>query len=171
MNQDWKAGMPAVLKPVVRGLEWVGSLLLFAMMALTFVDVIGRYFFNHAVTGGFEMTELMLASLIFFGLPLVTLRDGHISVDLLENILPNWFRQIRDRVVFLLVAGAYLFLGYRLWIKAGEFVEYSDQTAVLLIPIAPVVYAMSVLSFLSAAIAISMALTGRRTGQSPTSVS
>ena len=48
------------------------AVLLFAMMVLTFVDVWGRYFFNSPVPGGFEVTELMMAALIFAGLPLAT---------------------------------------------------------------------------------------------------
>ena len=47
-------------------------MLLFCLMTLTCVDVIGRYFFSMPVTGGFELTEMMLAALIFVGLPLVT---------------------------------------------------------------------------------------------------
>jgi hypothetical protein len=55
-----------------RGLGGLASALLFFMMALTFVDVVGRYLFNTPVYGGFEMTEVALATLIFAGLPLVT---------------------------------------------------------------------------------------------------
>ena len=43
------------------------------------IDVVGRYFFSMPVTGGFEMTEILLASLIFAGLPLVTLRDDRVG--------------------------------------------------------------------------------------------
>ena len=45
---------------------------LFLMMAITAVDVAGRYVFNKPLTGGFEITELLLAALIYCGLPLVS---------------------------------------------------------------------------------------------------
>ena len=38
---------------------------LFLMMMITAVDVIGRYVFNKPLAGGFEITEMLLAALIF----------------------------------------------------------------------------------------------------------
>ncbi len=157
---------PLALRILAKTLEYAGALLLFSMMLLTFVDVIARYFFSRSITGGFEITEIMLATLIFCGLPLVTLRDGHITVDLIEGWLPNGFRALRDRFVFLLVAVLLGYLGYQLWKKAGTFVEFNDQTAVLLIPLAPVCYAMAILTLISAVISLILSITGYRTGQS-----
>ena len=149
-----------------RLLEWMGAVLLFAMMTLTLVDVIGRYFFSAPVPGGFEVTEIMLATLIFCGLPLITMRDGHITVDLIEGALPAWFRTLRDRAVFLLMAVCLGYIGWRLFSKAGDFVRYNDQTAVLNIPLAPVCYAMSILAILSAIVAAVLMIFGPATARS-----
>lgn len=157
---------PAAVRILAKLLEYISALLLFAMMALTFVDVIARYFFNRSITGGFEITEIMLATLIFCGLPLITLRDGQITVDLLEGFLPDGFRALRDRIVFFTAGIILAYLGWQLWRKAGTFVEFNDQTAVLLIPLAPVCFAMSILTFISAAISMLLSYTGYRTGQS-----
>ena len=57
----------------VEGLLGVAaSLILLAMMLLTFVDVVARYVLNRPVRGAFEVTELLLLVLIFAGLPLVS---------------------------------------------------------------------------------------------------
>jgi len=153
-----------VQSPVVRYastlLEYVGAALLFAMMMLTFVDVIARYFFSRSITGGFEITEIMLATLIFCGLPLITLRDGHITVDLLEGFLGTSIKKLRNRFVYIMMAIVLAFLSYRLWLKGITFVEYNDQTAILYIPLAPVCFIMSVLSFISAGIAAYFAASG-----------
>jgi TRAP-type C4-dicarboxylate transport system permease small subunit len=85
---------------------------------------------------------------------------------LIEGWLPNGFRALRDRFVFLLVAVLLGYLGYQLWKKAGTFVEFNDQTAVLLIPLAPVCYAMAILTLISAAISLILSITGYRTSQS-----
>lgn len=156
---------PALVRYTSRLLEYIGALLLFAMMMLTFVDVIARYFFSRSITGGFEVTEIMLATLIFCGLPLITLRDGHITVDLLESFLGKSIKKFRDRFVYIMVAVVLAFLGYRLWLKGITFVEYNDQTAILYIPLAPVCFIMSVLSILSAAIATFFAITGSNPGK------
>jgi len=41
------------------------------------------------VTGGFEMTEMLLARSSSAGLPLVTLRGDHITVDLFDAVTPR----------------------------------------------------------------------------------
>lgn len=128
----------------VRLLGVMGTALLFAMMALTFVDVWGRYVFNAPVPGGFEVTELMMATLIFAGLPLTTLYDEHVCVDLLDGVFPRPFARLRDAIVRLLCAGMMGVLSYRMWLKADEQVGYGDQTAVLQISVAPVTYFVSV---------------------------
>ena len=64
------------------------SAILFAMMALTFVDVVLRYLFNRPLRGGFELTELMLLVLIFAGLPLVSHADEHVTMDFIDRLLP-----------------------------------------------------------------------------------
>ena len=44
--------------------------MLFAMMALTFVDVIGRYVVNSPLLGAYELTEVLLALVVFGAVPL-----------------------------------------------------------------------------------------------------
>jgi len=156
---------PAFVRYATKLLEYIGALLLFAMMMLTFVDVIARYFFSRSITGGFEITEIMLATLIFCGLPLITLRDGHITVDLLEGFFAKGFKKFRDRLVYIMVAVVLAFLGYRLWLKGLTFVEYNDQTAILYIPLAPVCFIMAVLSIVSAGIAAFFAVSGHTPGK------
>ena len=73
-------------RAVVPALGTIAAALMFCLMLLTCVDVVGRYFFNKPVTGGFELTEMLLAALIFAGLPLVTLRGDHITVDLFDPV-------------------------------------------------------------------------------------
>src|SRR4030095_2451767 len=63
------------------------SAILFAMMLLTFVDVVARYVFNRPLRGAFEVTELMLLVLIFAGLPLVSFPDEHAVMDFVDRVL------------------------------------------------------------------------------------
>src|SRR5258707_10984481 len=71
-------------------LGYAAAAVMLFLMLLTCVDVVGRYFLNKPLTGGFELTEVLLASLIFAGLPLVTLRGDHITVDLFDPVTPDW---------------------------------------------------------------------------------
>ena len=76
----------------------LAAVLLFCLMALTCADVIGRYFLGTPIYGAFEMTEMLLAALIFAGLPLVTLRNDHVTVDLLDPVMPDWLLRIQHVV-------------------------------------------------------------------------
>ena len=58
-----------------RALGTAAAVLLFCLMALTTADVVGRYIFNWPIRGAFEITELLLLTLIFAGLPLASRAD------------------------------------------------------------------------------------------------
>jgi TRAP-type C4-dicarboxylate transport system permease small subunit len=126
------------------------SALLFAMMCLTFVDVVGRYLFSQPIRGGFEITELMLLVLIFAGLPLVSHGDEHVTMDFIDRMLPPRAVDVLIRVVHALVAAMFFFLTWQMLIKAQRISAYGDTTDVLRITIGPFVYFMAVMIGLTA---------------------
>ena len=70
-----------------RALGAAAAMLLFGLMALTTADVIGRYIFNWPLRGAFEITELLLLTLIFAGLPLASRADEHVTLDFIDMAL------------------------------------------------------------------------------------
>ena len=128
------------------------SAILFAMMTLTFVDVIGRYIFNRPVRGGFEVTELMLVVLIFAGLPLVSHANEHVTMDIADHFMTRHVRRALDRVVHAAVAAIFAFMAWQMTIKAQRISSYDDATEVLVIPYGPFVYFMAAMLALSAAV-------------------
>jgi TRAP-type C4-dicarboxylate transport system permease small subunit len=119
------------------------SAILFAMMLLTFVDVVARYLFNFPLRGAFEVTELMLLVLIFAGLPLVSHADEHVTMDFIDRMLSQGASLILVRVVHALVALVMFFLAWQVWIKAKRIAGYGDTTDVIKIPVGPFVYFMA----------------------------
>ena len=79
------------------------------MMMLTAVDVAGRYLFNKPLAGGFELTEMMLAALIYCGLPLVSKRREHIVIDTFDPLMSKRVKRgldmVADVVCFVTLAG------------------------------------------------------------------
>jgi len=140
----------------------VAGAILFAMMALTAVDVFQRYVMGVAIRGAFEVTELMMVVLIFAGLPLVSLKDEHVTVDLLDHALPRVVRRSLRVIAHLVAAAALAGMSWLLWRKAGQVVEYGDVTAALRVGLAPFVYLMSGLSLVTALIHLYAAF--RRSG-------
>jgi TRAP-type C4-dicarboxylate transport system permease small subunit len=123
----------------------VAGVVLFAMMALTCVDVVGRYFLSKPIYGGFEITEMLLAALIFCGLPLVTLRGEHVTVDVLDPITPEWAFRVQHAVACLISFVATGYLAWRLWIRAVNMDNAGETTAQLKFKLAYLTYAMSIL--------------------------
>jgi TRAP-type transport system small permease protein len=119
------------------------SAILFAMMALTFVDVVARYVFNRPIRGAFEVTELLLLVLIFAGLPLVSHADEHVTMDFIDRWLGPGGRRALNRAIDLLVAALMFFMAWQVWIRAGRVSSYGDATDVLRIAYAPFVYFMA----------------------------
>lgn len=66
----------------------LAATLLLALMAVTGIDVVGRYLLNAPLSGAFEMTELLLGALVFMALPLVSRHGAHVEVDLLASVVP-----------------------------------------------------------------------------------
>lgn len=133
------------------------ALLLVAMTLLTTVDVVGRYFLNRPLAGAFELTELAMGAMVFFSLPLVTLRREQVTVDLLAGAVPvRWQRW--QRALFDLVAAACLgAIAWQLWLKAGHMLAAGETTATLHVPIYPLVYTMAVLAAVTVAVMVAMA--------------
>ena len=118
---------------------------LFAIMALTLVDVSGRKLLSQSVPGSLELTELLMVVVIFAGLPLVSLAGEHVVFDSLDPWIPPWLRRIQNTIVELFCMAALAGMAWLMWIKAGQMMEYGDITAQLKIVQWPFVYGMSAL--------------------------
>lgn len=118
---------------------------LFAIMALTFFDVLGRKFLSNSITGSLEVTELLMVVVIFSALPLVSERGEHVEFDSLDPYLPPWVRRSQDFIVHLLCAGVLFALGWLMWQTGGQFLATGETTAQLQILKAPFLYGMGVL--------------------------
>jgi TRAP-type C4-dicarboxylate transport system permease small subunit len=130
----------------------LAALALFAIMALTLVDVAWRKFFSASVPGALELTELLMVAVIFAALPLVSLADEHVVFDTLDGRMPAAVKRVQRVLVDALCAAALAGLAGLMWIKAGQLASYGDTTAQLKLPVGPFVYAMAVLCALTAAV-------------------
>lgn len=140
----------------VRGLRGVigavAACLLVLMLAVTSVDVVGRYFFDAPLLGAFEVSEVAMAMLIYAGLPLVCLERGNVSVTLLTERLGPAARRVQESVVHLVGAGVAGVLAWQLAAHAARLFTYGDATMFLGIPLGPVAAVMAALTGLAAVI-------------------
>lgn len=136
-----------LLQPLLRRLAEVS---LAAMALLTLVDVLGRYVFSFPVRGSVELTELLMVAVIFSGIPLATAAHAHVAVDLVTLALGPRARKVQTALAHTIALGASLLFGSVTWSRAMAALEFQDQTTMLGIPLAPMVFFMSVLLFVNA---------------------
>ncbi len=138
-------------KPLAALCGTIAALALFAIMALTLVDVSGRKLISTSLPGALEVTELLMVAVIFAGLPLVSLQGEHVIFDSLDRLLPAWLRRVQQALVNLLCAAALAGLAWLMWSKAGQMADFGDTTAQLKLSLSPFVRVMSVLIAVTAA--------------------
>jgi TRAP-type C4-dicarboxylate transport system permease small subunit len=118
--------------------------LLFCLMLLTFLDVAGRNLVNRPVSGTSELTELMLAAVIFLMLPRVAIAGQHIVIDLVDTMVPKAAVAWLDAFASLLGAVMFFLIGWQVWVMGDKALGYDDRTPTLHIPMGPILYAMGV---------------------------
>ncbi|WP_068313004.1 TRAP transporter small permease [Polycladidibacter hongkongensis] len=115
---------------------WVASAALFALMLMTFFDVIMRSLFNAPFEPATELTRILMAVLVFSVLPLISVRGGHINVDLLDGLFLRLRLHVwRDGLISLICGGLLYWPVMRLWVLAERARDYGDVTEYVGIPV------------------------------------
>ena len=123
---------------------------LFAIMVLTLIDVTGRKLISTSVPGSLEMTELLMVVVIFAGLPLVSLSGEHVVFDSLDPLIPPVIKRLQQALVELICAACLLGVGWLMWVKGNQMIEYGDISAQLKLTLGPFVWIMSALCAVTA---------------------
>ncbi len=149
-------------------LSSVAALCLFAMMALTFGDVIARYFFNWPVAGGEEFQSFMLGLIIFSGVPLVTRAERHIAVRSFAALLKGRALFVQRAFVLAATGAGFAFIGYLILEQANTLREEGILSNYLDIPEAPFTYVIAGLTWIAALVALERLVLLFRDGEAET---
>ena len=139
-----------VLRLAERLLGVMVAILLMAMMFVTAVDVFGRYLLSRPLPGAFELTEIMLAMIVFIAMPLVCLHRENITVTLITDRLSSRARNLHHAVVSLACGVILAIVSWRLMEHALQLASYGDVTVFLRAPKGPIGYTMSAFTALAA---------------------
>lgn len=120
------------LDRVARALAYAGGLVLVLLALTTVVSTIGRAFVGlqiglGPIPGDFELVEAGTAVAIFSFMSWCQLKQGHVSVDILDGYAP---RRVNDLLVLIgnvLVFLVAFVIVWRLWMGFGEQVTWFDQ--------------------------------------------
>lgn len=133
------------------------GVLLFALAAVTIIDVVGRYFFAAPLSGGKELTELLVMGVVFAGLPAITLDDDHVTADLFTQAFGPSARAVQLFIARIASGVALLIGGWQLWLYGARLASYGQTTLYLKIPVGPVGYAAAVVCIASGILVLAMA--------------
>ena len=141
-----------------QALGYFAALTLFVTMALTLVDVLGRYFFSAPLPAGHELTELLVGVVVYTAIPLITIRNQQITITLFSARWPGWLRQLLLTIVPLFSAVVMGLLAWRLIVQASKLAEFGSATIYLQWSIYPFVYFMGIMAVLSTLIYLVLAI-------------
>jgi TRAP-type transport system small permease protein len=122
------------VKWLVLFLQGLSAVTLFALMMVTCVDVVGRYVFNRPLTGSTELTEIAVGIVVFSVLPIISWRNDHIVVDLLDPLFPALAQFIRTIIINICICIGLVFLGRRINVLGERSLSYEEVTEYLEIP-------------------------------------
>lgn len=132
-------------------LRFAAAAATFLMMTVSVIDVVGRKFVGKPLRGSVELIEVLMLVTVFLAWPLVTRKRAHITLDLVDNLMPPGVQALRERlgelVGCLLMFGT-AFLAYS---RASQALRESETTTLLLIPLAPLYYSVAALFVLTGA--------------------
>ena len=138
-----------------RALVVFASIVLFVIMWLTVVDVILRYN-NISITGLFEVIEVLMGIMYFAGVRIITAKDGNVDESIMDSFVVGRLRLVQKISVNLICVTVLSTFAWLLWVKADGLAGYNDVTLFARIPLAPVCYFMSVMTFISIPIQFAM---------------
>ena len=108
----------------------VAGWLLVGMMALIFVDVIGRYLFNRPLPGVYEFTEdILMVAIIFLGVAAAE----HVRVRVAIERLRGRARQIVELLDLLIPIGLIALMTWQTGVMAGFSWKTREATEAIIL--------------------------------------
>jgi tripartite ATP-independent transporter DctM subunit len=106
-------------------------------MLIVVIDILLRIVFSAPIIGGYEIVQLLMILLIYFGLPYVTSKNAHISVGIGISRLP-----IKSRLFITGTANIYglllfVLISVKNFQRAVEIWQLKGTTSLLYVPLYP----------------------------------
>jgi TRAP-type transport system small permease protein len=127
--------MMSFVSAAARFLTRVAAVFLLGMVAINVVDVGLREGINAPIFGTHEIVVLMLAAVAFLAIPEVFLRDQHITIELIDQVIPDravgWLRALGSLFALVFVT----LLAWYMVQPALDYIRFGDVTMDLEIPL------------------------------------
>ena len=116
----------------------IGSMLILLLGTLTLIDVFGRYLLNKPFKGSLEISELIMAGVLFLCLAYSFSLKSHIKVDVIVSKFSPRAQVYLDACATTI---SLIFLSLVVWQGTKRAIEQlGNYTEILKIPISPVAF-------------------------------
>lgn len=144
----------SILRAVSNGLNAIGAITLTFIMLLTVADVLMRAV-ARPILGTYEVVSILLAVVIGFSIPKVSLDNGHVYMEFLVERLSWRNRAIMITFTRILCIALFIIIGYNLFSVANEFRMSGEVTPTIQLPFYPAAYGVGVCCFLECFVFVS----------------
>ncbi|MBM4323299.1 MAG: TRAP transporter small permease [Deltaproteobacteria bacterium] len=125
-----------------RGLAFVASLSLIAMMLVTVGEMVSRMF-GHPMAGTIETTTWLAAVTTAFALGYTQIHRGHVSIDLFVNRLGLRLRAVINMLMYLTLTALFMIVTWNLFLHAGVLRKSGSLSETMKVIVYPWVYLAS----------------------------
>ncbi|MGE0563201.1 MAG: TRAP transporter small permease [Pseudolabrys sp.] len=137
--------MLAWIDRIVRALVlWFGGAVLLALLALTVIDVTGRYFLDWPLYGSLDLYSALLASVVAISIPYGQRTGAHVSADVFAHIASPAVERFIALLVRLVSAAVAALWAWHLYRSGNTAALLEESTQLLGIPFQLIYYILSV---------------------------
>ncbi len=123
-------------------LKFLGAVAITAMMLLTVVDVIGR-FFKYPIFGSVELVGFLATIIVAAALPYTYKVDGHVGVEILVRLLSQKTQLIIDIFTRTLSLILFSLVSWQMFLYADDIHKTGEVSMNLEFPIYYIVYLLA----------------------------
>lgn len=135
-------------------LTWFTIIATVYILINTVANVITRAFFNYAIYGSVQTSQIMLSLVVMCAMPVVTMYNSHIKVDLVAEKLPKKVQRALEAINLIICAAIMLIAGWYTMVKGQQAMALGTCTDALRIPYWPIYYLIAIMFALSAICAL-----------------
>ena len=136
-------GASDILRFISKLLNVIAGIAVTLMMLMTVADVLLRAG-GHPIIGTYEIVALLLALVIGFGIPQVSLDRGHVYMEFLLAKFSKRGRNVMNTFTRVLCLILFAFIGTNLFNVAAKFHASGEVSPTIQLPFYPVAYGVAV---------------------------
>lgn len=109
----------------------VAGVVLVLMAAMTFISVVGRYFFSAPITGDTEIIQMFTAVVVALSFPYCQIKHGNVIVDVFTMKASPHFKHTLDRVGSIIMCALFGVLAIQAFKGGYDAGKYNNETMML----------------------------------------